>query len=309
MKINTVAILGAGAIGGYFIWGLSEKLGENLWIIADGERKARLEQEGLFINHKNYPLHVKTPEEAHGVDLLLVSTKYGALEAALDMIEKIVDEHTVVMSLLNGVDSEEIIAGRIGKERIVYSMMKIASHRVGNSVVFDGPSTMGLYLGEADQAEPSERVLAIAELLEGTELHYTICENIVREIWLKYALNISQNQPQAIIGCGVGAYTDSEYAGALRKKLRDEVVAVAAAKGIDLTGATGASGKTTQVPKKARYSTLQDLDAKRHTEVDMFAGTMVRLGKELGVPTPYNEFTYYMIKALEEKNDGRFDYE
>ena len=58
----------------------------------------------------------------------------------------------------------------------------------------------------------------------------------------------------------------------------------------------------------ARYSTLQDIDAKRHTEIDMFSGALMRMGKELGIPTPYNEYTYHMIKAIEEKNDGRFNY-
>lgn len=63
------------------------------------------------------------------------------------------------------------------------------------------------------------------------------------------------------------------------------------------------------VPPFARYSTLQDLDAGRHTEIDMFSGALIRMGKESGIPTPYNEYTYHMIKALEEKNDGLFDYE
>ena len=57
-----------------------------------------------------------------------------------------------------------------------------------------------------------------------------------------------------------------------------------------------------------RFSTLQDLDARRHTEIDMFSGALVRMGRELGIPTPYNEYTYHIIKALEEKNDGKFDY-
>lgn len=63
------------------------------------------------------------------------------------------------------------------------------------------------------------------------------------------------------------------------------------------------------VSKAARYSTLQDLDAKRHTEIDMFAGIIVEMGKELGIATPYNEFAYNVIKAIEEKNDGKFDYD
>jgi 2-dehydropantoate 2-reductase len=315
MKINTVAVLGAGAIGAYFIWGLTEKMGENLWVIADGARKDRLSKNGLVINGERYALNVRTAGEAKGADLLLVATKYGALTEILDDIEKIVDEHTVVLSLLNGVDSEEIIGQRIGMEHMIYSLMKIAAQRVGNSIVFDGPSTVGLLYGEAETGgqKPenvySDRVRAIAELMDGTALNYHICDDIIRQIWFKYALNVSQNQPQAIVGCGYGAYDDSEHVGYIRDRLHEEVVKVAAAKGIDISKIEGVAGKRSIALKKARFSTLQDLDAGRHTEVDMFAGAMVRMGKELGIPTPYNELVYHIIKALEEKNDGMFEYE
>lgn len=308
MKIQTVAVLGAGAVGAYFIWGLNEKLGENLWVIAEGERKARLEKEGILINEKRYDLHVRTPKEAHGADLLLISTKYGALKDVLEDVAAVVDEHTIVLSLLNGVDSEEIIGARIGMEPIVYSLMKIASERKGSSIAFDGPSTMGVYYGEATQSKPSERMLAIADLLANTEIHFHMCEDIMHDIWEKYSFNVSRNLPQAMIGCGVGAYSDSAHLAWICKKLQEEVVAVAAAKGIDLSSVVSEVGKSSPANKRARYSTLQDLDAKRHTEVDMFSGAVVRMGKELGVPTPYNEFIYHTIKALEEKNDGKFDY-
>lgn len=308
MKIRTAAILGAGAVGAYFIWGLSEKLGEDLWVVADGERKTRLEKEGILINGKRYDLHVRTPKEAHGVDLLLISTKYGALQSILEDVATVVDEHTVVMSLLNGVDSEEVIGARIGMEPIVYSLMKIASERKGNSIVFDGPSTMGVYYGEAGQSEPSERMLAIGELFTDTGIHFHMCEDIIHDIWEKYSVNVSGNLPQAMIGCGAGAYADSVYVAHICRKLQEEVVAVAAAKGIDLSSVISKVGKNNPVNKRARYSTLQDLDAKRHTEVDIFAGAMVRMGKEVGIPTPYNDFIYNAIKALEEKNDGKFDY-
>lgn len=76
-----------------------------------------------------------------------------------------------------------------------------------------------------------------------------------------------------------------------------------------MSKADASSGHGSAVPPSARYSTLQDIDAGRHTEIDMFSGALIRMGKELGIPTPYNEYTYHMIKALEEKNDGKFDYE
>lgn len=62
------------------------------------------------------------------------------------------------------------------------------------------------------------------------------------------------------------------------------------------------------IPDTTHFSTLQDLDAGRHTEIDMFSGVLIKMGKELGIPMPYNEYTYHIIKALEEKNDGKFDY-
>ena len=87
--IRTIAILGAGAVGSYLVMGLSDKYKENLWVIADGERKDRLAKNGLNINDKVYSLHIKTPAEAHGVDLLFVCTKYTQLRDSLPDIETI----------------------------------------------------------------------------------------------------------------------------------------------------------------------------------------------------------------------------
>ena len=303
MKLEKIALLGAGAIGSYFIECLTEKLGANLWIVAEGERKARLEEKGLLINDKQYQLNVKTPEEAKGADLLIVSVKYGGLTAALPQIKTIVDEHTLVISPLNGVDSETIIGQVISPARIMPCFMKIASQRVGNTIRFAAKSTPGLFFGEADGVK-SARVAALEELFAGTEFHYTVSDDIQRDMWFKYALNISKNLPQAIINCGFGGYTDSEHLAYISKRMRDEVVAVAAAKGIDIADENDSRNQNAAKLASARFSTLQDLDAKRHTEIDMFSGALVRMGKELGISTPFNEFAFHAIKCLEEKNDG-----
>ena len=309
MKIQSVAVLGAGAVGSYVIWGLSEKKDIELSVIAKGERAERLKAEGCFINGKTYYPWVLTPEEAKGVDLLVVSLKYGALAGALDDIREAVSENTIVMSLMNGVDSEEIISGVIDKSHIMYSLIKVASHREGKEYVFNPGTTIGIIYGEESGDIASDRVLAIKELFDGTGINYRITEFIKEEIWSKFRLNICNNLPQAVIGAGVGCYTDSEHMKAISAGLRKEVEAVAVAKGIDMSICDSSSGRGSTVPPTARYSTLQDIDAGRHTEIDMFSGAMMRMGKELGIATPYNEYTYHIIKALEEKNDGLFDYD
>lgn len=305
MQIKTVALLGAGAVGAYFIWGLSEKLGDDFCVIAKGARKERLEKEGIAINGRQYTLNVKGPAEVKNVDLLLVASKQDGLEDALDDIRCMVGEKTIVLSLLNGVKSEEIIGNVIGMERVVYSVMRIASVRKGNEVTFIPEITAGVFIGEKDCKEPTERVLALQELFESAGLHHHFMEDIILDMWQKYASNVAQNLPQAILGIGFGAYTDSEHVHYIASQLWKEVAKVANAKGIPLPEEfTLFQG----VKPMARFSTLQDLDAGRHTEIEMLAGEMIRMGKEYGIAVPYCEYTYHLVKALEEKNDGKFEY-
>ncbi|MDO4961927.1 MAG: 2-dehydropantoate 2-reductase [Eubacteriales bacterium] len=313
MKINSVAIFGSGAIGSFILWGLSKKPEIDVCVVASGERKARLERDGMMINHKRYTPAVRTPEEARGADLLLVCLKYNSLRPALKEIKAAANEHTIVMCLMNGVDSEDVVSEVIDGRQVIYSVIKVNSERRNGEVNFNPESAIGVIYGEKDAeriaAFGTERTDAISELFEGTTIKHYATDVILSEIWSKFRVNVSLNLPQAMVNCGVGAYDDSEHVAFISRKLREELEAVAAAKGIDISLSDPKFSGASKTLPKARYSTLQDLDAKRHTEIDMFSGAIVRMGKELGIPTPYNEFTYHMIKALEEKNDGLFDYD
>lgn len=309
MKIQSVAVLGAGAVGSYVIWGLSHKKDIRLGVIAEGERADRLKKGGCRINDEVYRPEVWSPQEAEDVDLLIVSLKYGSLPEALESIKTIVGEHTTVMSLMNGVDSEELIAEQVGDDRVLRSLIKVASHKEENGYYFNPETTLGIIFGELAAPFDSERVQAIESLFVDTGIHFRSTEFIREEIWGKFRLNVCNNLPQAILGAGVGCYSDSTHMKAISDGLRRELEQIALAKGIDMSKMAGTSGRGSAVPASARYSTLQDLDAGRHTEIDMFSGALMRMGEELGIPTPYNEYTYHMIKALEEKNDGLFDYQ
>ncbi|WP_270389168.1 ketopantoate reductase family protein [Mediterraneibacter faecis] len=308
MKIKKVAVLGAGAVGSYVIWGLSSRNDIELGVIAEGERAERLKQNGCTINGKIYHPEVWNPRETDAVDLLIVALKYGSLSAALESIQKATSENTVIMSLMNGVDSEEIIAEKVGVEHLLPAVIKVASHKEEDGYHFDPETTIGIIFGELTAPYDSDRIRAIEELFKDTGIHFRATEYAREEMWSKFRLNVCNNLPQAILGAGVGCYRDSVHMKAISDGLKGELEAIAQAKGIDLSKTEASSGRGSAVPPSARYSTLQDLDAGRHTEIDMFSGALIRMGKELGIPTPYNEYTYHMIKALEEKNDGRFNY-
>ncbi len=346
MKIKSCAILGTGAVGAYFLYGLSDLLGENLMVVASGDRKQRLEEKGLYVNGVNYisekPLRVVTPEEARGVDLLLVAVKYTGLDAALSDIKTIVNpEHTIVLSLMNGVDSEERIAETCHPKYLMHSFMKIQSTRVGQEIRFNPKTTLGLFYGvpgiteedgradlialrelldqsylndqnlpdeNVDQSVASTATASVAQPSDDRRIHYHFSAQIEVDIWSKYAMNIANNLVQAILDVGIGAYEDSEYIKQLAQNLRDEVVAVAHAKGIEISSEMDNPIMKRLATKDSAYSTLQDIRAKRETEIEMFSGTLVRMGKKLGVATPYNDAIYLLIKGLEEKNQGKFNY-
>lgn len=305
MKIEKVAIIGLGAIGAFVASKLSSVISrENLVIIAEGERKSRLEK-GLVINGKPYQFQIVTPQECDEVaDLVIIATKYQGLQQAIKDIKHRIGEHTVIMSLLNGVSSEEILQATYG-QKVIYSLMRLSSIRTEEGIFFNDRNGY-IEFGEANNEVRSERVLAIKKLFDEAHIQSRIPLDMMKALWHKYACNVAENQSSAILGIPFGAWQVSETANHLREMAMKEVFAVAAKKGIIFTeeDLMTQRQRLSHVPYGNKTSMLQDIENKRETEVEMFAGEMIAMGKEVGVPTPINLIFYDAIKILEEKNKG-----
>ena len=195
MEIKSAALIGVGAVGSYFAYGLPAKLRDRFCVIASGNRKERLEKEGIYINGARCPLNLKTAQKAGKVDLVLVATKQTALPEIMDDICALVGENTIVLSLLNGVTSEEIIGNEIGMEHMLYSLMRIDAVRDGNQMELHFDRIAGVFFGEKDHTEPTERVQAVLDLFEGTSVRANFVPDIMTDLWLKYVSNVSQNLP------------------------------------------------------------------------------------------------------------------
>lgn len=306
-EIKTVALIGIGGIGTYLMSNLQPVMGvENLRIIAGGKRKERLEREGVTANGVRFQLHVVSPEEQTGyADLAIIITKFTALEQAVSDIKNQIGPDTVIMCPLNGVDSEEIVAKTYGWDHLLYSLVRVSVMREGGDSVFD-PKAAQIEFGERTNEVISEQVLAVRMLFDRAGIVSVIQKDMDRAIWHKFMCNVSENQCAAVLGLSFGAMAVSEYANRIRESIAKEVIAVAKKKGIDLRESDLASlrNRLDNIVYTSKPSTLQDIEAGRKTEVEMFAGTMVRIGQELGVPTPLNDFLYDAIRVLEEKNDG-----
>lgn len=303
-EIRKIAVIGAGAIGSFFLCGLTHKDTE-VWAVASGERKKRLEENGIIVNKTRQFVTVKTPEDSRGADLVIVCVKYQALPEVLSMLPGIVQPSTILLCPMNGVDTEEMIGQRIGTDHLLHSYMIIAAERSGNDIFYNDGVKPCVHYGRAQGYASEEDLQTAAELFARTGLNSKYKENIVAAMWNKFALNISTNIAQAVIGCNYGAYKTSRYMNELGQKLCDEVLLVAKARKVACDFDFQRALRTVGTNDTARFSTLQDLMAGRHTEADMFCGAIVRMGREYGVPTPFNEFAWLAIKALEEKNDGK----
>ena len=306
-KVKTVALIGLGAIGSYIAGNLSKVMGDDLRIIAGGSRKERLERDGIVINGEPYHFHVVSPEEETGfADLAVIITKFTGIKEALKEIKNQIGPDTIIMAPLNGVESEEAVAEEYGWNRVIYSLARVSVVMKGNQVSYN-PKVAHLEFGEKTNETISERVQVVKDLFESAGIESWIPEDMERAIWIKYMCNVSENQTAAVLGIPFGAWSGvSEHATEIREMVMREVVAVAQKKGIDLSEKDIQNQREVikRLPYQNKPSTLQDIESGRKTAVDMFAGTMVRLGRETGVPTPLNEFLYHAIHVLEEKNDG-----
>ena len=302
-----VGIIGVGAVGSYFLAGLWEKENVEIIVIGDEHHQNKAYQTRI-INQKEYHFEIYDETNVGHLDVLFIACKYQGLEKVCQMLPSIISKDTIVLSLLNGVDSEEKITQYIPKQQILYAYMMISSQRKGNEINFQPEITPGLFYGELDGNLHSERIKFLQKLFQDTWIHHTPIDNIIQGQWNKFALNMMHNLPQAVVGCGLGAYEDSQHLKYIAQKIRSEVVQVAKAKGIYLQEYIDTKALI-QVRKDARYSTLQDLDAKRETEIEMFAGTLLRYAKQYDIQVPYCDMIYHLIKTIEEKNKGCFDYE
>ena len=215
-EIKTVALVGLGAIGAYFADRLQPVLGDDLRVIAGGARAERIRREGLVINGKQEYYHVVEPGEGEPADLVIFATKMSGLQQAIEDVRAQIGPETLILSPLNGVESEEVVAKTYGWENIVYSLMRISSVKVGNTVSFDPNAAFYVEYGEKknDPANLSERVLRLKALFDGAGIRYQIRPDMLLAIWEKFACNVSENQVAAVLDLPYGAWGSCEDAAA-----------------------------------------------------------------------------------------------
>ena len=300
-EIKKIAVLGAGALGATYAARFFDMDPESVVVIADGERYKRLKAHGFLINGEQYDIPVVRPDEGEApVDLIIVGLKHHHLNQALPDLRQFVGEHTTIISVMNGLDSEDMIGAVYGLEKLLYAIVVgIDAVREGNTV--EAKHLGKIIFGEADNTTVSARVEQAQALFDRAGIAWQTPQDMMRIMWWKFMVNVGVNQASAVMRAPYGAFQFSEDAQALMEALMREVIALARAAEVNLVEQDIAEwyNVLNTLSPVGKTSMLQDVLAGRKTEVDIFAGKVVALGKKYNIPTPANETVLRIIRVLE----------
>jgi 2-dehydropantoate 2-reductase len=300
-EIKKVAILGAGALGAYYA-SRFHAAGFKTVLVASGMRGERLHRDGLSVNGEQLILPVVNGKKQQPpADLVLVALKHHQLSEALPDLRPLVGPETLILSVLNGLDSEEVIGEVYGAEKILYCVaVGIDAVREGSAVTVANEGR--LLFGEARNTPASARVRRVQAACDRAGLAWETPADMLRTLWWKFMVNVGVNQASAVLRAPYGVFQRSVEAREVLTELMGEVIALAGPAGVDLTAADLAEWERVldRLAPEAKTSMLQDVEAGRKTEVEIFAGKVVELGRQYGVHTPANRLMLHLLRVIEE---------
>ncbi|MFQ5989038.1 MAG: 2-dehydropantoate 2-reductase [Candidatus Methylomirabilales bacterium] len=301
-----VAVMGAGAVGGYF-GALLHRGGVEVTFVARGPHLEAIKARGLQIKSTQGAFMVQAkavgdPTEIGAVDLILFCVKSYDTESATRQCLPIIREGTVILSLQNGVDNEEKIAEFAGEQKTLGGVAYIGAG-VSEPGVIVHTAEGRIVFGEL-QGGISERGKHLEQAFRDAGVPVEISANIQADLWRKLCWNAAFNALNALVGGEVDILVKHAEPRKLARAVMEEVRMVAASQGVDLPEDivdkllhwtdTSAIGMKT--------SMRQDREAGRQLETEALNGVVVRKGQTAGVSTPNNFALYALLKAVDPRS-------
>lgn len=300
-EIKTVGVIGLGALGVLYAQLLTEALGrDRVLILADSERIRRYQKQALWFNGIRCDFHyADAAAVTEPVDLLLFAVKFGGLASSIETCRHLVGPETTLVSVLNGVISEQVLGDAFTPEQVVWCVaQKMSALKTGGQVIVNPIGELALGVPAGQDGAHLRRLTAF---FDSIRFPYSLPEDIRTHMWSKLLCNTGANQSTMVFQCGYGGLqVPGEARDAMLGAMR-EVILVANAEGIPLSEADVASWTAVidSFPPEGEPSMRQDGKARRKSEVELFAGTVRRLAKKHGLSVPVNDWLYSRIQEME----------
>lgn len=297
-KTVRIAIIGMGALGILYGDLFVRKLGkEAVTFLADGKRIERYRREKVTCNGQ--PCDFQMSSTAQESDLVIFAVKGPALAGAVELARQAIGEDTIILSLLNGISSEEILEQRFSKGHVIHCIAQgMDAVRLGNALTYS-------HRGELRIGTPDEKrkpfLIRTQEILERAEIPYMAEKDILRRLWGKWMLNVGVNQ---VVMVTEGTYGTVQRPGEAREWMLAAMEEVRRLSELAGTGVTREDLESyvalvDTLNPEGMPSMRQDGIARRESEVDFFSGTVLQKAAEYGMETPVNRNLYDRIKAIE----------
>ena len=297
-----IAIMGAGAVGGYF-GGLLSRAGNDVTFIARGAHLAAMQANGLTLETPNGTLEVKNarfvaePADAGPSDVVLFAVKAYDIEAAAMPLKPLVGAGSTVISVLNGVDHQDRIGAVLGAQNVIGGLAMVSGVITAPGMIRYTSPMSALRFGEAD-GSMSARAVTFRDACNAAGFNAEVLTDVRRAQWEKFVGLATNAALTSLFRLPAGyLYNDPEIA-ALAHRAFSEVAAVGRASGITLAAdiADRALANHQSFPKTMYASMYHDLAKAKPMELDSLSGYVVRQGRALGVPAPVHEMAYLALK-------------
>ena len=302
--MKQIMIVGAGSVGGFFGAHLA-KQNPHVSFLLRPKTLAAVQQRGLTIRSAAgtftvHPPASSDPRQLPQPDLVILAVKAYDLDDVMTQLEPVLTERTVLLTLQNGIDTEDRIIARIGRDAVVGGVAYIYS-KIAAPGVIDHYKKGAVAIGEL-MGHESDRLLQIRDLFAAAGLPCHLSKDIRRTKWEKMCWNCVFNPLTVLIDDRVSKALDHPELLRVVHQIVQEVAAVAAAVKVPLPlDMPDRVVKATQEIRDIHTSMYDDWKAGRPTEIAYLNGYIVEKGRELGIPVPVNEALTAMIKAITEK--------
>ncbi len=301
-RIENVSIIRMGDLGLMYGSVLADGLGiDAVSFIMDEERIARYKDETYTVNGRPVKFKLVSEKDARPADLLMVAVKYPSLSRALETMKNAIDGHTVVMSVMNGISTEEIIRDHFSHERFIYTVPQgMDAQKYGSTLTFTKMGALHIGVKEGGDKEAMD---AVIQLFERTGMPYILEEDIIRRMWIKFMLNVGINQVcMAYNETYAVTDKDNEAHRTLIAAMR-EVEVLAQAEGIPLNekDLNFCLDLERTLDPDATPSMGQDRINRKPSEVELFAGTVIALAEKHGIEVPANRYLRSLVKEIEKE--------
>jgi len=287
-----IAIMGAGAMGGYFGARLAAA-GNDVALIARGAHLAAIRANGLRLQSPKGDVHLPDiaatddPASVGVVDVVMFMVKNYDVDAAAQAILPMLGADTMVVTCQNGVSAPERLAAVIGADKVVPGVARFPGDIAAPGVIRHSADSDKLSFGEVD-GRVSPRVLAFQQALTRAGVTAVIPDNIIQDLWIKFVGQSALSAITTLTRLDIGPLRDTpaSYQLFLDAIAEADRVGRAVVPGLPDGIAERVWGVLNSFAPTMHASMLDDLRRGKPLEVEYLSGEVVRLGRKLGIATP-----------------------